>query len=1003
VTGYAIPSEEPEDRLAWLVDPRDPRAHLEVLARPDFVVPIIGSGISIGTGYASGEALATELVAVGRAAGLDEAELELSDPRSIADVLVERGFDRGSVLQRVGEIYSGPPTRTSAVVDALLSVRSRRIVTLNYDRSLELRAADLGVECESLVLATDGARAIEALAADARKDKLVVIHAHGVASDPSTIVLDADAYGALMEAPYVEKFLWLMCTNHRLIFMGTRVDELHILSELIRLRLLRKRHLLVALRATADELRRAERTPFVPETYGVLVRGYDDHADLVPLIELLGPPPSAEAVLPVPSGPTFPVVGLALPEDYVETLMVEKREREDDFRASYLVALGLQPPVQLEQVVALGARTLIEGLPGSGKSTLLLEVGSRQAEQVVTLLLRAPQLDLVGDATLLLARWLEVAAAFRDDEVRDPTRLEDEVFHFLIDGLDEVPYAAQEQVAKRIVEVAAANPVHSFTVASRAIPALEEFARAEWVRVVLAPTGDWRQAYLEKRDVDWDDLVQAAPLLNDLRGLLDLPFFLSQTVHLYEQGALAAIGDLLALVGRFVDAALRSVEQTLPAQDVRAWLRQLSLSMLVSGRSDVSIDEIAESLPDELRRHGDATAIAERLVSAPLLRTTGDRRYGFVHRIFGEALAAEALLELDPDESGVLEVAAPVVTERIRGLRADWLVPITLVAATSERWRRALAERDPLASARAIPTDAPLEERLQAARFIWELYVEWRIWISDYRRMSIVEDESVLARLLRTDGLDELHNEIHTAISAGSRETVGNAITVLATLGDRTIESQLRQILETNEDYVLRRIAAIAARDLRLDALFYVIAHRALHPAADTEAQDMTFAALDLATPDDLVPLALRAARKGGTAIGILAHAIQGRISARDELKVLRAWSARRAEPLVSERSRLLELLPALPLDDEAVVEEIIFVAGSWRLPDDLFRELVRRQPEAAIRAALKLAGSQAAYVFELRWILENVERSQLIDAGAPEAMIRDKDMLDEWKQRRGE
>src|SRR5438034_10498 len=78
-----------------------------------------------------------------------------------------------------------------------------------------------------------------------------------------------------------------------------------------------------------------------------------------------------EQAAPAPAGPAFPPVAARLPEDYVETLMVEKRESEDDdFRASYLVALGLRSPVPLEQVVALGARTLIEGLPGAGKSTL---------------------------------------------------------------------------------------------------------------------------------------------------------------------------------------------------------------------------------------------------------------------------------------------------------------------------------------------------------------------------------------------------------------------------------------------------------------------------------------------------------------------------------------------------------------------------------------------------------------------------------------------------------
>lgn len=997
--------DESRGGLDWLVDPRAPEAHLEVLARPEFVVPMTGSGISVPAGYPSGKGLAAELVRLGREAGLTEADLDFPDPRSLADVLVGReAIDRAELLSFIGAIYEAKPTGTSDTIEGLLHVRSRRVVTLNYDISLETRAGELGIECESLVLADDATRVLQVLAADAERDKLVVIHAHGIANRPSTIVLDAQGYSDLLNTPYVGACLWLLITNSRLLLMGTQLDELHILDELIRLRFLHKHHLLVTSKSAAEDLMHAERSPLVPERYLVLVRGYDDHSDLVPLVTLLGASADAEPVGPTPVGGTFPTVELARPADYVETLMVEKREpQDDDFAASYFVALGLRAPVALEQVVAIGARTLVEGLPGSGKTTLLLEVGSRQPKQVIALRLRAPQLDIVGDPKLLLPRWLETASAFRANENRDPARLDKEVFHFLIDGLDEVPYPQQVEAAAKIIEVAAANPVHTFTVASRTIPAIEEFSRPEWVRVVLAPTTNWREAYLEKRGVTWDQLVEVGPLLHDLRGLLELPFFLSQTVALYEQGALAEAADMLSLVSRFVDAGLHGIEETLPTADVRPWLRQLALAMTLAGRSDITVDEIAATLPSALRDYGDAAAVAERLVSAPLLRPSGDRRYTFVHRIFGEVLAAEALLELEPEASGILDVAVPVVSERVRGVRTDWLVPITLVAATSDSWRQAVASRDPLAAARAIPSNAALDERVRAARLIWETYVGWRIWISDYRRMTIVEDESVLARLLGTDGLDELHAEIRAAISAEARETVGNAIKVLATLGDRTIEPQLRQILEANDDYVLRRMAAIAARDLKLDALFYLIAHRALHPAESTEAQDLTFAALDLASVEDLFGFALRAATRGGETIGLLGHVIQGRLSARDELAVLRAWASRRTEPLVSERGRLLELLPTLPLDDEEIAESALFVAGSWHVLDGALDELAKKRPQAAVRAAIDLVQLDAAHIFELNWIFEQIDLECLVEGGATEAMLQHKQTLDEWKQRRGE
>ena len=266
--------------------------------------------------------------------------------------------------------------------------------------------------------------------------------------------------------------------------------------------------------------------------------------------------------------------------------------------------------------------------------------------------------------------------------------------------------------------------------------------------------------------------------------------------------------------------------------------------------------------------------------------------------------------------------------------------------------------------------------------------------------MSIVEDEAVLARLLATDGLDDVRADVISGLSSGVRETIGNAIKVIATLGDRTIEPQLRHILESNDDYVLRRIAALGARDLRLDSLFYIIAHRAIHPADATEAQDLTYAAFDLASAEDLLMFGLRAARRGGEAMRILGHLLQGQLRPIDELKVLRTWAMHAAEPLPSERERLLVILPALAGDSETA-ESVVFVAGAWRIQSEEMQDLVRRNPEAAARAVLELDESNSAHVFELQWILEEVPLEVLRDAGVSAEILETKKRLDEWRRRR--
>jgi hypothetical protein len=77
----------------------------------------------------------------------------------VADILVTHGVvERGALQEAVAALYNAPPASTSLTIDALLQIPSRRLVVLNYDRSFELRAEDLGVEYESLVLSRDAAR-----------------------------------------------------------------------------------------------------------------------------------------------------------------------------------------------------------------------------------------------------------------------------------------------------------------------------------------------------------------------------------------------------------------------------------------------------------------------------------------------------------------------------------------------------------------------------------------------------------------------------------------------------------------------------------------------------------------------------------------------------------------------------------------------------------------------------------------------------------------------------
>jgi SIR2-like domain len=989
--------------LTWLIDSREPEAHLELLARPGFIVPVIGSGITVPLGYPSGRVLRERLVALGAEAQVKPDELTDSDPRRIADVLVERGaLGRDDLLGQVGGWYDVGPTGTSPTLDSLLRVPSRLLITLNYDPALERRADELEIDHERIVLSLQPDEALAALDASKRRERLVIVHAHGAADQPSTIVLDSVGYSKLLDSNAVQQFLAFTLLSNSLVFLGTTLDELHILHKLIEQRQLRKRHLLVTKAADVPAFKQR----LAPATFFILIRGYpnaeDDHRELTELVESFVEPANAVAAIQsAPDAPVLPHITETPPADYLETMLVERSTpSEDDLTASFLVALGTRSALPLEHVVAAGTRTLIEGAPGSGKSTLLLMIGHHQPASVNPLRLHATRLDLVGDPKLLLPRWLQAAEAFREGELADPSRLDRELFHFLIDGLDEVPYAQQGHAAAQIVAVAGTNPAHTFTVASRRVPALDAFDRPEWTRVLQTPGPGWGASYLAAHEIEWSELMAAAPLLRDLRDLLALPFFLAHTVRLFTEGGLADAPDLLTLVGRFIDAALTEAEETLPREPTRQWLRSAAVAMALGTRTEIRLDELAGLLPEELETAGDAKDVAERLVSARLFRESGDERYAFAHRLFGEVLTTEGLRDVNPDDSRLLEVVAPTISERRSGIRNDWLVPMTLLASSCLAWRQALGHRDELAAARAVPSDASPEERERAARLIWDTYVNWRIWISDYDRESITEDSRVLARLLTAGGLEGLQDQIRHSLDDGNRETIGNAIRVLAAAGDTSIEPQLRRILETNDDYVLRRMAALGARDLRLDSLFFLIAHRAVNAVEGTEGQDAAYAALDLAQPEDLLPLALRIVRRGNDARIVLVTAIEGRIPPRDELRVLRAYATSERDATSSERQRLLALLTCLTLDGSAA-EDVIFVAAAWRVADQTILRVVAQYPEAAASAVSDVVERGAAHDFELAWLLEEIPDAELRKAGASEALLATKQRVDTWREGR--
>src|SRR5262249_20208201 len=253
--------------------------------------------------------------------------------------------------------------------------------------------------------------------------------------------------------------------------------------------------------------------------------------------------------------------------------------RDEDSYLAFLVAAGERAALDEDAIRAVGARTLLVGAPGSGKTTLMRELGRDHHPDVRPLLIRLADVGVVAEPMRVLEQWATRGEGLRQQEAVAPEALKQNIFHFFLDGLDEAPRARQEALVDKIMQIGRAHPSHMFTVASRPVPALDRFTRPEWQQVAITLGPDWQREHLERWTLTWSELRDELPLLEDLRELLQLPFFLEAVVRLFEEGELAGARDLLDLVGRLIDVALAAADLAMSSDEVRGWLRRVALAM----------------------------------------------------------------------------------------------------------------------------------------------------------------------------------------------------------------------------------------------------------------------------------------------------------------------------------------------------------------------------------------------------------------------------------------
>lgn len=880
----------------------------KLLASAEAVIPFVGAGVSRGAQLPDAKKLANWIA--GWAPPIATGFSDRDNLMTVVDEIDEEALPRKELLPRVADHVGSEPLNPSPVAKALVRVPSRFIITLNYDLLLEAAADQLGIQYRSLTCRD--LEAVFQLLVDEPwpPDELVIVHLHGSVEDPGSIVLDSEGYDRLSNHRRFEHILLLLMTGKTLLFIGTRFDELHIQQKIRKVRSKNRLHVLVAKQDVIDELK-SPRAAVSKKRDGILLEAYEDHAQLDGFVERLVGPQA-----PVPPQPVAPVFRRTL-QDYIPNVLRPRgaTPSESDELAAALVGRDAWPTPIPEEEVATGHRALIVGAPGSGKSELLATIGEQVPADETAVLIRLRNVTAeAGDAATILGRWARGGNGVGSDAEVGDEAISRRRFHFLLDGLDEVHPAAQERVARMVLEMTKLFPQHRFTVTSRPVSAVTLFPSTEneeaaggsdWSVLDLVPDRDWQKRYLESRGLTVQQLEEAMPALRDLRELLQLPFFLAKTVDLFNEDRLHGLPDLWALVRGLVSSALAREEGLPLAEDqTRAWLRDVALAMLLRGRLSVTLDEL-ERVPVPEGVVGSVQEITHALVLRLLFNETGDN-FSYIHRIVGESLAAEALLELGP-QADLLEAIVPVRDELIAGTRNDWLVPLGFLLPRSPEWREAVRERDPLQAARGVPAEADLAERAAAAELIWRTYCAWRIWIWDYDAPDLIEDAEVLGRLLLTEGLEDVIDEVRRGLDDPSPQIQGNSLRVLSRVNPPGFVDDVRRVLEDDgREAVVRRQAAIAARDVGAVELLDLVISRALDPADHAEEQDCTICALDLAGEDRLEEAVLKLA-KSRFARGMAESRLGKSVSAEAKLRFWRTAAETESDPYTTDKQRFLD------------------------------------------------------------------------------------------------
>jgi hypothetical protein len=388
------------------------------------------------------------------------------------------------------------------------------------------------------------------------------------------------------------------------------------------------------------------------------------------------------------------------------------------------------PTDRIEHVLPRTRRILLRGEAGSGKTTMLqwlaVQCASRQLKNVdgwsdldpfLVRLRRFSRSELPAPERFLdeVGRHIadEMPAGWVHKRMRDGRAV------VLVDGIDELPAERRLEVRDWLGELTGAFPRARFVVTSR--PAAVEpgwLAAEDFTEVRLQPMTPrdvrtfvtrWHAAMGEGFEDRREALVTAIGARGALRRLAENPLLCALLCALHHEGnghlpdnrmELYEVALRMLLDSRDIERRIEpGVRLTLTEKLVL--LRNLAYWLVRNGHTDIPAEDAEARLAAKLTSMGQIEASPHQvfrhlLDRGGVLREPVPDRIDFVHRTFGEYLAAKAAVE--EDDIGVLVANAH---------RDEWREVVVLAAGHAHP-----AQRERLLDG-VLHGDAVQEERLR--------------------------------------------------------------------------------------------------------------------------------------------------------------------------------------------------------------------------------------------------------------------------------------------------